>query len=504
MIRSIPFARALAATAALALAVPAAAEEWAQLGSRYQAMGGAAVAVADDAQAAYWNPGALAFTPEGWDASLPAGVTVGAEGDVVTRIDEVADVVDAAEATLDAIDQAIQNGTGLTEAQAQAALALLLEDFPSLDQDGEGLIGTTQGGLGVRYGRIAISGLGLGYLAADPVVDGVNVGFADNAGQIFAVAPAGRDFAALGTPELQPIADDLATDPNLSQEQAEELVFLASQAVPGFASNPQAQQILANVAAASTTAGGDFDGNQSGAIVRGLQTVQVGVAYGHPVPELPFLPWLKDRVGVGANLKYIRGIAYNKTVVIEEADDIFDDLRSFDNTKKSNDWGLDLGLKVRVFDWLHAGMVARNVNTPTFDALPNTVSSDDEFSLDPQVRMGVAAYPFERWVVSADLDLTRNESELIDGFESQMFALGTEYKLPLWKLGLAFRGGLYTNVASGEAAAPVMTGGLGLRFWYFNFDLAGSVATKWEEVEDVGSLPSRASVSAMLGFSKEF
>ncbi len=44
------------------LASTARAEEWAILGSRYQAMGGAGVAVVNDNHAAHWNPGALAFT----------------------------------------------------------------------------------------------------------------------------------------------------------------------------------------------------------------------------------------------------------------------------------------------------------------------------------------------------------------------------------------------------------------------------------------------------------
>jgi len=489
------------ASLALCATGPAGAEEWAQFGSRYQAMGGAAVAVADDAQAAYWNPGALAFT-ESYDISLPFGATVGAEGDVVTRLDEIATAVDEATVSVEEIRNAIEAGGGLDQAQATQALELLLEQFPDLDQEGEGLIATLQTGLGVRYGRVAVTGFGLGYLAADPVVDTQNIGFSDNAANLFSVAPTGRNMS----PALEQLADDLELAAGLTDEQADELVFLADTALGGsLASNGQAQSLLTDVAVASNGGAGTFDENGSGAIVRGLQTVQVGVAYGHPVPELPFLPWIKDRVGIGANVKYIRGIAFNEAVVIENADDVFDEVTSFDNTKTSNNWGLDLGLKVKVFDWLHAGMVARNVNSPSFDALPDTAQGNDQFTLDPQVRMGVAYYPFERWVISADLDLTRNESNLIEGFESQMLAVGTEYRLPIWKLGLAFRGGLYSNVASGEAAAPVFTGGLGLRFWHFNLDMAGSVGSQFEEVDAIGeSLPTRASASVMLGFHTNF
>ena len=55
------------------------------------------------------------------------------------------------------------------------------------------------------------------------------------------------------------------------------------------------------------------------------------------------------------------------------------------------------------------------------------------------------------------MDLTRNESTLLDGFESQIFALGTEYKLLVWKIGLAFRGGMYLNTVSAQSNAPYST-----------------------------------------------
>ena len=45
----------------LASASDARGEEWRFPGPRYQGMGGAGVAVVNDAHATYWNPGALAF-----------------------------------------------------------------------------------------------------------------------------------------------------------------------------------------------------------------------------------------------------------------------------------------------------------------------------------------------------------------------------------------------------------------------------------------------------------
>jgi hypothetical protein len=72
----------LIALAAIGAARIVEAAEWQFIGSRYQAMGGAGIAMADESLALYWNPGALAFA-KGHDVQLPFGVSVSAEGDVM-------------------------------------------------------------------------------------------------------------------------------------------------------------------------------------------------------------------------------------------------------------------------------------------------------------------------------------------------------------------------------------------------------------------------------------
>ena len=66
---------------------------------------------------------------------------------------------------------------------------------------------------------------------------------------------------------------------------------------------------------------------------------------------------------------------------------------------------LDLGLLARPYDWLRVGLVARNVNSPTFDRNIDLPGQSNEFVLEPQVRMGVAAIPFKNWIIAADIDL---------------------------------------------------------------------------------------------------
>ncbi len=64
------------------LASTANAEEWAILGSRYQAMGGAGVAIVNDNRAAHWNPGALAFVQSS-EFELPFSATALSVGEVI-------------------------------------------------------------------------------------------------------------------------------------------------------------------------------------------------------------------------------------------------------------------------------------------------------------------------------------------------------------------------------------------------------------------------------------
>jgi hypothetical protein len=65
------------------------ASEWQFIGARYQGMGAAGVAVVDDSLALYWIPGALGFA-KGHDFQLPFGVSVSAEGNVMSEIDALA------------------------------------------------------------------------------------------------------------------------------------------------------------------------------------------------------------------------------------------------------------------------------------------------------------------------------------------------------------------------------------------------------------------------------
>jgi hypothetical protein len=240
--------------------------------------------------------------------------------------------------------------------------------------------------------------------------------------------------------------------------------------------------------------------NESGSRIRGLGVIEAGVGYGHS--------FFDGLVSVGANLKYLRGITFDKYVdyqSIEDADISFSDsaLR-----RESDAFGLDLGIMSKPFDWLRVGLVARNVNAPKFDVNGNTGGPNPvgSFRLEPQVRAGAAFYPFSKdfLIIATDIDLTNNKSDLIDGFRSRLWSFGAEVNLPLWVMSLALRGGGYMNTASGANQAFAFTAGVGLRVWLLSLEMSGGISPNSADVKGGDSFPSRANGSIVLALRGNF
>lgn len=241
--------------------------------------------------------------------------------------------------------------------------------------------------------------------------------------------------------------------------------------------------------------------NESGARVRGLGVIETGVGYGHS--------FFDGMVSVGANLKYMHGFTYAKYVGYRTIEDAKLDFGDSDLTKESGDVGLDLGIMYKPFDFLQVGMVARNVNGPKFKTGNDSPDPNPRknFQMDAQVRAGAAYYPFsnDTLVIAMDLDLTENETDLLDGFKSRHWAIGAEYKVPIKVVSIALRGGGYMNTVSSANNAFVLTGGLGLRVWLLSLELAGGASpTKAEIKADGDTYPNRVNFSAVLAIRGTF
>jgi len=491
----------------------ATAEEWSFVGARYQGMGGAGVAVVDDEHASYWNPGALAFT-ESYGVALPVGGYMGAGGSTLADVDRVSDYLDdLGNGALDDLLDDLAAGNALDSDQLGTALRLAAQELPGLDEDGEGVNAGIDASLLLRYQHFAVSGIGQSHFAADPVYDRENLSMSAETGANAVdslVNPAtAMDRYAPGTEppvvaqlEALFVAADPAGSgaPNL---QAEELVWAAQQA----GANVRDPGVAANLVAIATdtidTPAATFADNQSGTFVRGLAVEQVGFGYGHPL--------LRNRIGIGGNLKYMMGTTFNKFLRYDDVDgvsDFTDALTDSDHREITHTASLDLGVLVKPWEWLRFGLTARDVTKPEFDLArdPSRPNGKSSLALDPQVRAGVALWVLPNWVVAFDADLTENESQLIDGFESRIVSLGTEYKWPMGKFGIALRGGAYLNTASDDLDDVALTAGLGLRISDFNLDLAVGASPNTQQVDAAGNerIPSRANASLTFAFRKSF
>jgi F plasmid transfer operon, TraF, protein len=189
--------------------------------------------------------------------------------------------------------------------------------------------------------------------------------------------------------------------------------------------------------------------------LRGLESRQVAFSYAYAFADKTF--------SVGVTGKVIQGAAYNTTTNLQGGVDpnLMD---NFGKAQISTSYGIDLGAMYRPSSWLKFGVVAKDINQPTFDA-PGGL----QYKLTPQVRGGVAVNPWSTMTITADMDITSNQT-LVPGLKSQVLSLGMEQTI--LSEFLSFRVGTYKNVQdAGSIFTP--TAGLGLRIYSFRLDVAG-------------------------------
>jgi len=500
--------RSLLVLCGLGLALPLApadsarAEPWVLLGARYQGMGGAGVATVNDSTASYWNPGALGFD-ELYDVRIPFSAQASIEGGVVETMDDIFDLADRTE---DALDR-IEDGDFLTDEDVEDMMGIV-DLFGELDTSGEGfLVGGDLSLIG-RLNRIAVGQLFIASSAVAPIKDDINLSLSsDPSGpaRVFDAVQGGADHSTgsalqFSQSSSQSLADSIAaTAPNFSQNQAEELVYNAEGGGVDT-SDEDSREIIQQTAVATGTPGvGDISLNETGAAIKGIITSETGISYGYPF-ELPYL----GPIAVGGNAKIIVGTTFATFIAYNEVDsvgDVISDLFGAPNSKTSTRFGLDLGVMSRPKDWLRLGLVARNVNSPSFK-----LEGPGDYKLDPQVRAGIALLPLPRWVIALDVDLTENDTQAIPGFKSRQIGIGTEYVIPVWKVAFALRMGGWSNLAGDVNDDFAWTGGLGFRAGRFEANVAAGASLKTKEIENSGrdEWPTRMNLSFSVAWTTKF
>ena len=190
--------------------------------------------------------------------------------------------------------------------------------------------------------------------------------------------------------------------------------------------------------------------------LRGLEARQAAFSYAYAFAD--------KRFSVGATGKIIQGAAYNNPNAPLQGGVDPNLMDNFGRAEISTSYGIDLGAMYRPSSWLKFGVVAKDINQPTFDA-PGGL----QYKLTPQVRGGVAVNPWSTMTITADMDITSNQT-LVPGLKSQVLSLGMEQTI--LSEFLSFRVGTYKNVRdAGSIFTP--TAGLGLRIYSFRLDAAG-------------------------------
>jgi len=189
--------------------------------------------------------------------------------------------------------------------------------------------------------------------------------------------------------------------------------------------------------------------------LRGLEARQLAFSYAYAFSDKTF--------AIGITAKVIQGASYFGSVALQGGDGITLS-NSFGKPTISTTYGIDVGAIYKPASWIRFGVVAKDINKPTFDD-----AHGDEVRLEPQVRGGVALNPWSTLTLTADVDLTSNNT-LISGVKSQFLSLGVEQTFLTEFLSL--RIGTFKNMK--EAASPfIPTAGLGLRFFFLRADVGG-------------------------------
>jgi hypothetical protein len=456
------------------------------VGPRAMGMGGANVASASDTTAQYYNPAAFGFFA--YEGSNGDRVSSGNNG--LIRKDWGVDANAAAGyrlhqdfgGFLDNLAKIDRDGLSSNGIQNETDLANLVNDLGGLDNPGNGITADATGGFGIRILHFGIGARIFTQATArvlnlDTTNLGISVNGADLSADINSVTITGNDGLTTLFSSAQQTQLSAA---GLDATAIQRLDFSARQ--HGVQAD-QVQQVVDILASVSTQSGGTtLQSNTTTAILQGLALLEIPVSYGYA---------LNDHWSIGGSLKLMKGRVYGTQVVvfgkdsgdiIESADDDFED---------SFNVGIDLGVMGR-YRMFNLGLVARNLNSPSFDGPTVNGTKFDDITVDPQVTVGIAFMPFQTLTLETDLDLTENETSF-PGYQTRNIAFGLEWDL--FRI-LALRAGTYKNLAEDDIGW-VYTAGVGLNLWLVRFDIAGALTDDKEQF-DGNSIPKEVRVAAQL------
>jgi len=212
----------------------------------------------------------------------------------------------------------------------------------------------------------------------------------------------------------------------------------------GFVRTPVTQQVVGSTVSLTGTMA-----------LLGLEARQVAFSYAYAFSDKTF--------SLGVTGKIIQGAAYSGSTTLTGGTDI-SITDNFGKPTLSTAFGIDVGAIYRPSSWLRFGLVAKDINQPTFD-----VPGGGELKLGPQIRGGLAINPYSSLTLTADVDATSNKT-FVPGVKSQVLSVGAEQTI--FSEFMSFRLGAFKNMK--DAGTPFTpTAGLGLRIFALRVDVGG-------------------------------
>ena len=185
-----------------------------------------------------------------------------------------------------------------------------------------------------------------------------------------------------------------------------------------------------------------------------LETRQVAFSYAYAFADKTF--------SLGVTGKIIQGAAYSGSTTLTGGTEI-SVTDSFGKCTRSTAFGVDAGAIYRPSSWLRFGVVAKDINQPTFDAPGGRTETE------APVRGGVAVNPYSSLTLTADVDVTSNKT-FIPGVKSQVLSLGAEQTI--FSEFMSFRLGAFKKYAGfRDTIHPYCR--VGLRIFAFRMDVGG-------------------------------
>lgn len=510
----------------LSLPVMAQAAEFQPIGAL--GMGGAGVARNNGALTAYWNPAGGAFNESPFAMHL--GVGIGAKGSdgLAENVDRMSDikfdsVKDFNKTTADAktVGDMVKLVTTIDDINKRNGYFAMNGELPigfAIKGFSFGVFGNFEGFVKPKADITNIlpnTAPGSAAASATSVTDLYNAvaGLPTNNSNSFFTGPQTADLAnsfyTASLPTTTPITLAHATElANAIGNQ------LQSSGIPATTALDSLKTTLIPTLTATGSDAKTFDKNTTSALTKAIMYYEVPLSYGHP-----FDFGTNGKLGVGATVKIISGTVYQNQVLLvnrpggdnASSNDLVKDMSK--NSQASTNFGIDLGALYKYDKWLSVGLVAKNLNSPKFDApdysvpvydpttkkvisSPTKVAGED-VTLRPQLRAGVAVDPYSWLTIASDLDLTDNDTvapERATGgaIKSRNFGAGVEVHPYSW---LRIRGGAYKNLSNSDVGM-ILTGGITL----FVLDIDGAFATDTFKIKN-STIPQEAKVQVALSFA---